>query len=189
MSTIITLTGPTCSGKSTLEKKLSLKPGIGKLISFTTRMPREGEKDGIDYYFLKDVPYPDKCAELNLFNGNYYGVTIDQLEYQLSKYDKVILVADPNGVAQFKKICDKRELELFSVYLQHDIKTLFTRLLNRFKSDANSVSSNYAQRSVSMFSEWLTWPTAMEYDLVYENFGPGNEDWLINFLDKDLRND
>jgi guanylate kinase len=49
-NTLITLTGPSCAGKTTLEDRL-IKAGFDRVISNTTRAPRRGEIDGVHYHF------------------------------------------------------------------------------------------------------------------------------------------
>lgn len=48
--TLVTLTGPSCTGKSTVARKL-VELGFVELISTTTRTPRQGEVEGVHYYF------------------------------------------------------------------------------------------------------------------------------------------
>ena len=51
--TLITLTAPTCSGKSYLVDILHREHGLQKILSTTTRDPRQGEIQGIDYDFIR----------------------------------------------------------------------------------------------------------------------------------------
>jgi guanylate kinase len=48
---LLTITGPTCAGKTTLQRLLVAR-GMQEIVSFTTRPPREGEVDGKDYWFV-----------------------------------------------------------------------------------------------------------------------------------------
>ena len=55
---MLILGGPSGTGKSTVVKKmLELDENISWSVSVTTRKPREGEKDGVDYYFVTDEQY------------------------------------------------------------------------------------------------------------------------------------
>ena len=103
MSRIITITGPSGSGKSTLEK--ALFPLENRLISFTTRPPRNGEVDGIDYYFLNDKNVAEleeagALLEHVVYNGYQYGFTKDEVSSKLKEGD-VSAVLNIDGVKAF----------------------------------------------------------------------------------------
>ena len=76
---LIILTGPSGVGKGTVVKEiLSKEKNFWLSISATTREPREGEKEGVNYYFLNQEKFKE-MIEQNLFlewaqfAGNYYG--------------------------------------------------------------------------------------------------------------------
>ena len=93
----VIICGRSGTGKSTLEEEL-IGMGYGRIISCTTRPPREGEKDGVDYYFLTKEVFLKRVEnsefiEWTSYNGNLYGT----LKSEMSSEDKVV-VLDPNGV-------------------------------------------------------------------------------------------
>lgn len=182
---LVCIVGPTCSGKSTLEKKLTKTGVFGRIISFTTRKPRTGEVNGKDYYFLDKPPFADEVAELNYFNGNYYGVLLDEFLDKTNQGKDVVIVVDPNGLNQFKRICTEYNVPITSVYLQQDIRTLMERFFERSRDDKGMDPKTFSKRAVSMFSEWLTWGEQYVYDLVFEDFGPDTEQDLIRMLTND----
>lgn len=179
---LVCIVGPTCSGKSTLEKKLTETGLFGRIISFTTRKPRTGEVNGKDYYFLDKAPFTDEVAELNYFNGNYYGVLLDEFLDKTNQDKDIAIVVDPNGLNQFKRICAEYGIPITSVYLQHSIHTLMERFFTRSRDDKNMDAKTFSNRAVSMFSEWLTWGKLDVYDVVFEDFGPDTENELIGYL-------
>ena len=61
MSTIV-LIGASGSGKSTIENELN-NNGFRKIVSYTTREPRDGEKNGKDYWFVTKDTFKDMLAE------------------------------------------------------------------------------------------------------------------------------
>ena len=78
----IVITGPTCSGKTTLAHKFE-DLGYIRMRTYTTRPPRDGEVDGVDYHFvddhrfshLKDTGYFDDVTEYQTIRGNWrYGL-------------------------------------------------------------------------------------------------------------------
>ena len=54
---IIVLLGASGSGKSTIENELTIHHGFKKIISYTTREPRDGEVNGKDYYFINNETF------------------------------------------------------------------------------------------------------------------------------------
>ncbi len=82
---LIVFTGPTGSGKDTVRTRLCERaPQIGRIISSTTRQPREGERNGVDYHFLPPDEFQDRAQngaflEVNQYGGNYYGTPKDAL--------------------------------------------------------------------------------------------------------------
>ena len=76
---LISVSGPSGTGKgSVLAKVKEADPSFGTSISVTTREPREGEKDGVDYYFKSKEEFmkmyeEGEILEYDEFVGNYYG--------------------------------------------------------------------------------------------------------------------
>ena len=102
---MILLIGPSASGKTQIAYALTRLHGIKKAITHTTRAPREGEKDGVDYHFV-DVETFLKLKEQNafvettLYNGNYYGCSKAECGR-----DRCIVV-DPKGLLSFLALGD-----------------------------------------------------------------------------------
>lgn len=75
---MIVLVGESASGKSSIEKNLVEYHGFNKVVSYTTREPRQGEVDGVDYHFIDDATFYElECAgffaETAMYNGWHYG--------------------------------------------------------------------------------------------------------------------
>lgn len=113
MSKLIVISGPSGVGKGTIVKHLQdrYKEENKKLylsISCTTRNPREGEVDGVNYYFITEEEFKEKInnndfLEYNQYGtGKYYGTPKSTvLKYLNEGYD-VILEIDINGYKQIK---------------------------------------------------------------------------------------
>ena len=104
----IILSAPSGAGKSTLvDLILQEYPDIGYSVSCTTREPRIGEEDGIDYHFLSRERFETLLAE-NAFlehaevHGNYYGTLKAPIEEILEEGNSVILDIDVAGAAKVR---------------------------------------------------------------------------------------
>lgn len=127
---IIALFGKSGAGKDYYQKWLvKTFPDLHPIISCTTRPPREGEQDKVDYYFLSDEEFVAKVAnqemlEATVFKGWGYGTPIEAL-----REDKInIGVFNPEGVECL--IADSR-LEVIPVYIHAEDKVRLIRALNR----------------------------------------------------------
>ena len=104
---MIILTGASASGKTVTALALEKKFGLKKAITSTTREMREGERNGVDYFFYSKEEFErllkeGKFVESTLYNSNYYGCGIDQVS------DDKVIVLDPNGLKSFNKLNNKR---------------------------------------------------------------------------------
>ncbi|MGM0507938.1 MAG: guanylate kinase [Fusobacteriota bacterium] len=103
------ISGPSGVGKGTIVRKL-LKdvPNIELSVSATTRDPREGEKNGEDYYFYDEVRFKKEILEGNFLeyakvHGNYYGTLKSEVQKKLDNQKSLILEIDVQGGMQVKK--------------------------------------------------------------------------------------
>ncbi len=109
---LIILSAPAGTGKTTLVKRLVKQdPRIVPSISFTTRPPREGEKDGIDYHFVTREAFEQKIADGDFlehvdFCGNYYGTSGAWVDAQREAGSHVILTIDTQGALLLKNKVD-----------------------------------------------------------------------------------
>lgn len=103
------LSAPSGTGKTTLCRRiLSAFPDISYSVSYTTREPRDGEKDGREYHFISAEQFEqmireDRWAEWAIVHGNYYGTSADLLERELAAGHDVLLDIDVNGAGQIIK--------------------------------------------------------------------------------------
>ena len=84
--TLFVISAPSGAGKSTLCRELLKKmPGLQLSVSYTTRKPRDGEKNNVDYTFIKESRFKKmiekkEFAEWAMVHGNLYGTSIKRLK-------------------------------------------------------------------------------------------------------------
>ncbi|AOG60731.1 guanylate kinase [Spiroplasma helicoides] len=134
---IVILSGPSGVGKGTVNKALrqdkSLK--LVQSVSMTTRSPRPGEVDGVDYYFVdietfQEAIEHDELIEHAQFIGNYYGTPRKPVYEQIKKGENVILEIEVIGATQVLK--KEQKENLVSIFLMPpSLKALDQRLRSR----------------------------------------------------------
>ena len=127
---IIVLLGASGSGKSTLEHELATHHGFEKIISYTTRQPRESEENGKDYYFVDNETFNeildrDLFAEHDEYSQNrlYGTLKSDYVD------DNKVVVLTPNGLRQLKKNCPNDNI--FTVLIEASLGTRIKRYIDR----------------------------------------------------------
>ena len=120
---MLILVGASASGKTVTALDLQKRYGLIKAITTTTREKRVSETDGVEYFFISEDEFKTKLekggfVEHSLYNKNYYGCGIDQID------DNKIVVLDPNGLHSFMQLKDKN---IVSFLLVADEKTRMER--------------------------------------------------------------
>ena len=131
---LLVLSGPSGAGKGTICQMLREKlPDIGYSVSVTTRAPREGEVDGVSYFFKTVEEVKAMIAEGGLLEyaevyGNYYGTPRDYVMDLLNQGKDVILEIDIQGALQVK---EKFEEGVFIFLVPPSMEELHRRLVQR----------------------------------------------------------
>jgi guanylate kinase len=103
----VVLSAPSGAGKTTIARRLmTVRPDVGYSVSATTRAPRVGERDGVDYHFLSDAEFVARerngeFAESALVHGRRYGTLRAEVARVLDAGRHVIMDIDVQGAAQF----------------------------------------------------------------------------------------
>jgi len=106
---LIVISGFSGAGKGTLMKKLlQTYDNYALSISMTTRKPREGERDGVEYFFTDKETFERKISEDQLIEyacycENYYGTPKEYVEKQLASGKDVILEIEIQGALKVKE--------------------------------------------------------------------------------------
>lgn len=150
----VVISGPSGTGKSTLLKKLfaEFPEKFGFSVSNTTRSPRIGEQDGIDYHFTSVEDFQKMIAEEKFiewaqFSGNYYGTSIKAVD-DVTKQNKICLLdIDMQGVKAVKKCgIDARFLFLSPP----SIGSLRERLVGRGTETEDSIAKRIAAATAEL---------------------------------------
>ena len=103
------ITGPSGVGKGTLIRGLlEQMPGLELSVSATTRQPRPGESDGIDYHFLTPAEFERRVGtgeflEHATYSGNRYGTLREEVERRLAQGRPVVLEIEVQGARQVRE--------------------------------------------------------------------------------------
>lgn len=179
---IIVLLGASGSGKSTIENELATHHGFEKIVSYTTRKPRENEENGKDYYFVdndtfNEILNRDLFAEYDEYSQNrLYGT----LKSDYVDGNKVVVLT-PNGLRQLKKSCPNENI--FTVLVEANLGTRVKRYIDRcgvdkFNFDDKNEICSRVERDYGMFLG-----LEKEVDLVaHNNEGTKIEDIISEIL-------
>jgi len=163
--TLFVVSAPSGAGKTTLCRQLLKKdPDIKLSVSYTTRQPRKGERNNIDYTFISKARFmkmidKGEFAEWATVHGNLYGTSIKRIkELNRAGYD-IILDIDTRGAMQLKK---KHENAVYIFILPPSVEVLKERLVNR-KTDSNDVIAGRLDNAKSEI------PYYKDYDYIVVN--------------------
>ena len=162
MNKVYTLIGPPASGKTSILKELA-QFGIPEMVSHTTRKPRAGEVDGVDYYFVAKEEFPkNELIERVEYSGNLYGLSKAEVLDKVNKHPVSMVAVETQGLNQLKKLLANR---MESIFIMADQDTVIARMLDRGDNhDLINRRIEYANRT----GEFNNWQTA---NYVVKNIG------------------
>lgn len=137
LGTLLIVSGPSGSGKTTLCRRAEADGLTSYSISCTTRAPRPGEQDGIDYYFLTPEDFAAKVAageflEHATVHGNSYGTLRSEVVRRLQAGQTVVMDIDVQGAASIRACEDSTIRRAYAdVYIHVPSAELEARLRGR----------------------------------------------------------
>ena len=139
---LVVLSGPSGVGKTVVSEGLQKEAGYVRAITATTRSPRAGEKDGVDYHFLDREGF-EKCVEEGGFlehaevHGNLYGSPREGIEQQLDQSRAVLLLIDVQGAEKLRQ----DEVAALQIFLEPPgIEELRQRIESRGVEDDETIT-------------------------------------------------
>ena len=135
---LLVLSAPSGTGKTTVvQKVVDRLPNIRRSRSYTSRLPRSGEQDGVDYNFIDEGAFRKMVSEgafiewADVF-GNLYGTSVADTEAQLVSGQDIVLVIDVQGAQQVRQ----RITNVVSIFLlPPSYSALQERLFERSQSE------------------------------------------------------
>jgi guanylate kinase len=116
---LVVLSGPSGVGKTAVSERLVKEDGIVRAITTTTRAPREGEQDGVDYHFLDRTAFERQASEGGFLehaevHGNLYGSPKVAIEGQCHSARAVLLLIDVQGA----ELLRNGQVDILTIFLE-----------------------------------------------------------------------
>jgi len=153
------ISAPSGTGKTTIvERLVDETPGLNMSRSYTSRKPRDGERDGVDYNFVSRQRFESMIAAGEMLEwadvfGNLYGTRRADTEAQLVTGDDLVLVIDVQGARQLRK----SGVEAVTIFVMPpSASALEQRLRGRSKDDQEAIQRRLqvARDEVASYKEY-----------------------------------
>ncbi len=163
---MLVLSSPSGAGKTTIARRmLQRNSSLTMSVSVTTRPPRPGEVDGVDYHFIDHAAFERMVVEKQLLEharvfGNYYGTPKAPVEAALANGRDVLFDIDWQGTQQ---LAEAARDDLVSVFILPPSTAELERRLMRRAQDSLEVVAGRMAKAADEMSHWA------EYDYVIVN--------------------
>lgn len=133
---LVILSGVSGAGKDTIKKELIKRmENVISLPSFTSRNPRPGEEEGVQYHFITKEEFRERIKngefyEYDIHHENYYGTSIKLMNEKIQSGKIIVKDIEVNGTENLIKTL-KDETKLITIFLKVDKEELKHRLINR----------------------------------------------------------
>jgi guanylate kinase len=164
---LFVIAAPSGSGKTSIVQAI-LKKNKDMIfsVSATTRMKRDNETEGKDYFFLSREEFFNKISQgefveyEKLFDDNYYGTLKSFIDNKISNNKNIIFDVDVKGALSFKEIYDDKVVLIF--IKPPDKSALKQRLIHRASEDLKQI-----QKRIERFDSEIA--EINEFDYIVEN--------------------
>jgi guanylate kinase len=160
---LILISAPSGGGKTTLcQKLLAARPDMTRAITCTTREPRKGEKDGVDYHFFDAAEFLKRLHAGNFIEhatvyGNSYGILKSELLGKLREGKDVLLNVDVQGAATIREKTESEpELKraLVTVFLTPTPLSVLEERLKKRNADSATVIQKRLAVARQEIAQW-----------------------------------
>lgn len=199
---LVSLTSPTAAGKTHLFNYIRDVAKLPTIVSTTTRQPRAGEVDGVDYHFISTeeslaLERDNELAELAVYRGVRYGVTRTELATKLAG-GLAFVILEPTGIDHYVA----EALKLGAMHLKYFIYTDPVVRIDRFKKRVNSdveallsadtidknkiagTVTSHLDRLVSMLTVETKWGEMQQWDRIL--FGEHSPEQNMEIMMRDI---
>jgi guanylate kinase len=171
---LFVIAAPSGGGKTSLTRALlEREPAILLSVSYTTRLPRPGETDGVDYHFVtaerfRELKDAGEFLEHAQVHGNWYATSATWLKRQIEAGQDVLLEIDWQGAAQVRKLVPA-SVQIF--ILPPSLASLEERLVRRGQDDEQTIA-----RRISAAREEIRHCGEFDYVIINQEFASALDD-------------
>jgi guanylate kinase len=160
---LIVISAPSGAGKTTLcNQLLAARPEMTRAITCTTREPRTGEKDGVDYYFLDAASFLRRVQAGNFLEhatvfGNSYGTLKSEVLGKLRQGKDVLLNIDVQGAASVRAAAEadpELKRSVLSIFLTPRAMSVLEFRLRKRATDSEAVIQKRLATARQEIAQW-----------------------------------
>lgn len=156
---LIVVSGPSGAGKDSVCNLVASKnPNLWISVSCTSREMRNGEEEGVNYFYLTKDEFEEKIKnndllEYTVYNDNYYGTPLYKIKEKLNEGKDVVLVIDVQGALNVKKLYKDA---IFIFILPPSMEELKNRLIKRGTENYEKIISRFkvAYKEINEISKY-----------------------------------
>lgn len=153
---IIILTAPSGAGKTTIKSRMlqQMADRLSFSVSVTTRKKRDGETDGVDYFFVDETNFKNNIEQHQfiewemVYPGMYYGTSIEEINRIWSDNKTPVLDIDVKGAMNVKRMYGEKVLSIFIE--PPSIEVLEQRLKNRGTDNPENITMRVSKAKEEM---------------------------------------
>ncbi len=163
---MLVLSSPSGAGKTTLSQRLiAQNPDLVLSVSTTTRAPRPGERDGVDYHFTDEDTFLKQAFDGKFYEwakvfDHYYGTPRGPVEDALDDGRDVVFDIDWQGA---RKLTEQAPDDVVRIFILPPSLTLLRERLKKRAQDSDEIINGRMERAKSEIAHWS------EYDYVVVN--------------------
>ncbi len=175
---LLVISAPSGGGKTTLcHQLLAARPSMTRVVTCTTRAPREGERDGVDYYFLDAEAFLKRVQAGNFLEhatvfGNSYGTLKSEVLGKLRQGNDVLLNIDVQGAAAIRQKAEsdpELKRSLVSIFLTPPSMAILEERLKRRGTDSPAVIQKRLGVARQEIAQWKNFDYLIISDSIAED--------------------